>query len=77
VLGWGQDYRRRTREGCPWWLGSAGEELQWWSGGAAEGAGKEVRGAPGIGAELRVVTGSSEGDRGGISQWLNDGGMTV
>jgi hypothetical protein len=23
------------------------------------------------------VTGSSEGDRGGVSWWLNDGGMTA
>jgi hypothetical protein len=32
-------------------------------GGAAEGTGKEVRGAPGVGAELGSVTGSLEGDR--------------
>jgi hypothetical protein len=60
--------------GCPRWLGSAREERWWWSGGAAEGTGKEVWGAPGVGAELGVVTGSSEGDRGIISRWLNDGG---
>jgi hypothetical protein len=32
-------------------------------GGAAEGIGKEVRGAPSVGVELEAVTGSLEGDR--------------
>jgi hypothetical protein len=48
--------------GCLQWLGSVGEERWWWSRGAAEGAGKEVGGAPGVGAELGVVMESSEGD---------------
>jgi hypothetical protein len=48
--------------GYPRWLGSAGEERRWWSRGAAEGADKEVGGAPDISAELWAVTGSSEGD---------------
>jgi hypothetical protein len=68
VLGVGQDGRRRTGAGCPWWLGSTVEELRRWSGGAVKCAGKEDRGAPNVGAELGVVTGSSEGDRGGVSQ---------
>jgi hypothetical protein len=41
------------------------------------GADKEVEGAPGVGAELGAVSGSSEGDRGGSSRWLNDGSMTA
>jgi hypothetical protein len=72
-LGWGQDSRRSVGAGCPQWLSSAGEEQRWWSGGATEGAGKEVGGAPDVGAELGAVMGSSEGDRGGISWWLNNG----
>jgi hypothetical protein len=40
-------------------------------------ADKEVEGAPGVGAELGAVSGSSEGDRGGSSRWLNDGSMTA
>jgi hypothetical protein len=63
--------------GCPWWLGSAGEERRWWSGGAAKGTSKEVRGAPGVDAELGAVMESSEGDRGGVSWQLNDGGTTT
>jgi hypothetical protein len=59
------------------WLGSAGEEWLWWSRGAAEDVGKEVGGAPGIGAELRAVTGSLEGDQGSVSWWLNDGNSTA
>jgi hypothetical protein len=58
--------------GCSWWYGSVGEEWRRWSGGAAEGAGKEVRGAPSVGAELGAVTGSSEGDHGGsmtVARW--------
>jgi hypothetical protein len=61
--------------GCPWWLGSAREEQRWWSGGEAEGTGKEVGGAPDVGAELGAVTGTSEGDWGGVSWLLNDGDM--
>jgi hypothetical protein len=76
-LGWGRDGQRRVGVGCLRWLGSAEEEWQWWSGGAAEGAGKEVGGAPGVGEELRAVTESSEGDQGGVSWWLNDGGTTA
>jgi hypothetical protein len=60
--------------GCSWWLGSTGEEWRWWTGGAAEGTGKQVEGAPGVGAKLRVVTESLDWDQGGISRWLNDGG---
>jgi hypothetical protein len=75
VLGWGRDGRRMAGVGYPRWLDSAREERRWWSGGAAEGAGKEVGGAPGVCAELGVVTKSSERDRGGVSWWLNDGGM--
>jgi hypothetical protein len=41
---------------------------------AAEVVGGE---APGVGAKLGVVTGSSEGDRGGVSRWLNDGSTTM
>jgi hypothetical protein len=48
--------------GYPRWLGSAGEERKQWSGGAVEGAAKEVRSAPGAGAELGAVTKSLEGD---------------
>jgi hypothetical protein len=44
---------------CLWWLGSAREERWQWSGGAAEGTGKEVGGAPGVDAELGVVMESS------------------
>jgi hypothetical protein len=62
---------------CLWWLGSAREERRQWSGGAAEGTSKEVGEAPGVDVELGVVTESSEGDRGSISWWLNDGGMTA
>jgi hypothetical protein len=46
----------------------------WWSRGATEGAGKEVEGAPGVGTELAAVSGSSEGDRGGVSWQPDDGG---
>jgi hypothetical protein len=60
--------------GCPRWLSSAGEERRWWSGGAAEGTGKEVGGAPDVGAELGVVMECSKGDRGGVSWCFNDGG---
>jgi hypothetical protein len=63
-LGWGRDDRRMAGAGCPWCLGSAGEERRWWSRGAGKGAGKEVGRDPSIGAELRAVTGSLEGDRG-------------
>jgi hypothetical protein len=59
-LGWGRHGWKSTGAGCPWWHGSAKEERQWWSGGVAEGTGKEVRGAPGIGAELEAVMESSE-----------------
>jgi hypothetical protein len=76
-LGWDREGRRRARVGCPWWLGSAGEERWCWSVGAVEGTGKEVQGAPGVGTELRALTVSSAGDWGGISQWLNDGGTTA
>jgi hypothetical protein len=73
-LGWGRDGRRMAGVGCPRWLGLPGEERRWWSGGVAEGTGKEVGGAPGVDVELGAVTGSSEGDRGIVSRWLNDGG---
>jgi hypothetical protein len=63
--------------GCPRWLNLAGEERWWWSEGATEGATKEVRGAPDVVAELGAVTGSSEGDRGGVLSWLNNSGMTA
>jgi hypothetical protein len=76
-LGWGRDGWRRDRAGYPWWLGSAGDERWWWSGGATKASGKEVEGAPGVGAELRAVMESLEGDQGGISWWLNDGGTLV
>jgi hypothetical protein len=56
-----------ARAGCLCWLGSAEEERRWRRRGAADGVGKEVGGAPGVGAELRAVMGSSEGDRCGIS----------
>jgi hypothetical protein len=49
--------------GCPQSLGLVREERQWWSRGAAEGACKEVRGAPGVSAELEAVMESSEGTR--------------
>jgi hypothetical protein len=61
--------------GCLRWLSLAREERWWWSGGAVEGTGKEVGGAPGVGAELREMTESSEGDQGGVLWWLNDDGM--
>jgi hypothetical protein len=75
--GWGQDGRRKAGVDCPWWLGSAGEERRWWSGGAAEGTGKEVGGVLGVGPEIGAVTAILEGDRGSVSRWLNDGGMTA
>jgi hypothetical protein len=77
VLGVGSTLMKSTRAGCPWWHGSAKEERQWWSGGVAEGTGKEVRGAPGIVAELEAVMESSEEDRDGILWKLNDGGTTA
>jgi hypothetical protein len=43
------------------------------AGGAAEGAGKGLEGVHGVGAELKGLSGSSEGDQGGRSWWLNDG----
>jgi hypothetical protein len=49
--------------GYPRWLGSAREERQQCCRGAAEGTGKEVRSAPGVGAELGAVTESLEWDR--------------
>jgi hypothetical protein len=45
-LGWGRDGQMRAGVGCPRGLGSTGEERWWWSGVAAEGAGKEVEGGP-------------------------------
>jgi hypothetical protein len=75
-LGWGRDSRRMAGAGCPRWPSSAGEERRWWSEGVAECAGKEVGGAPGVGAELRAVTESSEGDRGGsmtTARWHSGG----
>jgi hypothetical protein len=36
------------------------------------GAGKEVEGAPGVGAKLGAVSGGSEGDRGSVSRWHDD-----
>jgi hypothetical protein len=73
-LGWGRDGRRMAGAGSLRWLGSAQEERRWWSRGAAEGAGRELRGAPGISTELKAVMESLEGDRGGVSRWLNNGG---
>jgi hypothetical protein len=47
------------------------------SGGGAEeqprAPARRLGGAPGVGAELGAVMGSSEGDRGGIAWWLNNG----
>jgi hypothetical protein len=68
----GRDGWRRARADCPWWLGSAGEEWRWGSGGAAKGTGKEVEGAPSVGAELGAVRRSSEEDRGSskmVARW--------
>jgi hypothetical protein len=50
-------------------------ERRRWSRGAAEGVGKEVEGAPSIGAELGAVSSGLEGDQGGVSWQLNDTGM--
>jgi hypothetical protein len=57
----------------PRWHKPSGRERRRWSRGAAEDHDKEGEGAPGVGAELRAVSRSSEGDRGGGSWWLNDG----
>jgi hypothetical protein len=43
------------------------------AGGAAKGASKGVEGVHSVDAELGAVSGSSEGDQGGGSRWLNDG----
>jgi hypothetical protein len=51
----------------------SGGERRWWHGGAAEGTGKGVEGAHGVGAELGVVMGGSERGRSSGPQWLNDG----
>jgi hypothetical protein len=50
--------------------GSANQAAGSDSGGAEEamGAGKEVEGAPSVGAKLGVVSGGSEGDRGSVSR---------
>jgi hypothetical protein len=48
-------------------------ERRWWSRGPTEDDDKEGEEAPDVGAELGAVSGSSEGDRGGGSRWLNDG----
>jgi hypothetical protein len=63
--------------GCSRWLRLAREERWWWSGGAAEGADKEDEGAPGVGAELRVVSGSPGGDQGGVLQRHNSALMVA
>jgi hypothetical protein len=59
----------------PLWHKPSSGERRWWSIGAAEGVGKGVKGAHGLGAELGVVSGSSEGVRGVSSRWFNDGSM--
>jgi hypothetical protein len=53
-----------TRAGVPWQHKSRGGERWWWSRGVARGVGKEVEGAPDVGAKLGAVMGSSKGDRG-------------
>jgi hypothetical protein len=80
--GGGPDWRLKRGEGSPEQgvprrCKPSGGERRCWSKLAAEGAGKGVEGAPGVGAVLGVVSGGSEGDRDGGSRWLNDGSMTV
>jgi hypothetical protein len=82
LCGDGPVWRPKRGEGSPEWgvpqrckLG--GGERRRWSRGAAEGAGKEVEGAPSVGVELRAVSIGLEGDWGSVSWQLYDGGMMV
>jgi hypothetical protein len=55
--------RRQAGVGVTGGVRAVGEERWRWSGGAAEGTGKEVWGAPDVGAELGAVTGGLEAGR--------------
>jgi hypothetical protein len=50
-------------------------ERRWWSRGAAVGVGKEVEGAPSVGAKLGAVSSGLEGDQGSVLWQLNDTDM--
>jgi hypothetical protein len=51
---WGvQGGRGSPEQGVPQWRKPTGGVRRWWRGGAAEGAGKVVEGAHGVGAEVR------------------------
>jgi hypothetical protein len=69
--------RGSLEQGVPRRCKLSGGERRWWSRGAAEGAGKGVEGAHGVGAELGVVSQSSEGDQGGGLRWFNDCSTTA
>jgi hypothetical protein len=65
---WGvQGGRGSPEQGVPQWHKPSGGEQRWWRRGAAEGTGKGVEGAHGVGAELGAVTGGLErGQSGGL-----------
>jgi hypothetical protein len=53
--------RCSPEQGVPWWCNSGDGDRQWWLGGVAEGVGKVIEGAHGVGAEVGRCQGGREG----------------